>query len=137
MSIGSSKDVDVDALINLVEANLGKWKPNSIYIVDVNFKIWGKRGELPQEVLSFYSKIPFVEMHIGDTFHNENTFMMKVTDKTAVIVRMDDSHIARLTAINLKGRINALSPFYTLEKHIGEKKESKLNEIGKTARRMW
>ncbi|MEM3594449.1 MAG: hypothetical protein QXS27_06950 [Candidatus Jordarchaeaceae archaeon] len=115
----------------------GKWKPKSVYIVDVNFNVWGKRGELPQEVLSYYSKFPFWEMHIGDTLHNENTFMMKITEKTAIVVRMDDPHVSRLSAINLKGRINALSQFYTLDKQVKVKKKSKLNELGERMERMW
>ncbi|MEM2959411.1 MAG: hypothetical protein QW261_14020 [Candidatus Jordarchaeaceae archaeon] len=137
MSAGKLGDLDLDALINLVEVNLGKWKPSAILVLDVNFKIWGKRGELPEKILDFYRKFPFQEMHPGDTLHNESTFMMKVTDKTAVLVRMEDSHVSRLAAINLKGRINALSPFYTLDKQVEEKKESKLNEVERKVKRMW
>ncbi len=137
MSANNASNVSVDELINLVETNLGKWKPLAVFIVDINFKIWGKKGEVSSEIVDFYRKFPFKEMHVGDTLHNENAFMMKVTDKTAVLIGMGDSHIARLSAINLKGRINALSDFYTLEKIVEEKKESKLNEVGKTVKRMW
>lgn len=137
MSTNDASGLNIDELLNLVETNLGSKKANAIFIVDINFKIWGKKGELPQEVLSYYQKFPIREMHVGDTMHNECTYMMKVTEKTAVIVKMDDTHLARLSSINLKGRINALSPFYTIEKYVEEKKGSKLNEIGKTARRMW
>ena len=137
MSVNNSGNLDVDALINLVEINLGRWKPLAVFIVDVNFKIWGKKGEMPEEILNFYSKFPFGEMHVGDTLHNENTYMMKVTEKTAVLIGMEDSHVARLSAINLKGRINALSEFYTLEKQVEEKKDSKLNDLGDRMKRMW
>ncbi|MEM3586274.1 MAG: hypothetical protein QXO71_03035, partial [Candidatus Jordarchaeaceae archaeon] len=89
-----------------------------------------------EEVLNYYQKFPLREMHIGDTMHNESSYLMKVTEKTAVIIKMEDAHFARLSSINLKGRINALSPFYEIEKYVEEKK-GKLNEIGKTARRMW
>lgn len=137
MCVDKAGDLDLDALINLVELNLGRWKSCAIYILDVNFKIWGRKGELAEETLDFYRKFPFQEMHVGDTLHNENTFMMKVTDKTAVLVGMEDPHVSRLAAINLKGRINALSLFSTLDKNVEEKKESKLNEVGKRVRRMW
>ncbi len=137
MSVNRSDNLNVDALINLVEINLGRWKPLAVFIVDINFKIWGKKGEMPEEIVDFYCKFPFGEMHVGDTLHNENTFMMKVTEKTAVLIGMEDSHVARLSAINLKGRLNALSEFYTLEKQVEEKNESKLNEIGDRMKRMW
>nr|MDO8080985.1 hypothetical protein [Candidatus Freyarchaeota archaeon] len=135
MSADNLGNLNMDELFNVVETNLGNWKANAIFIVDFNFNIWGKKGDISEEVLNFYHKFPLREMHVGDTMHNESTYMMKVTEKTAVIIRMDDAHIARLSAINLKGRINALSPFYTLEKYVKETK--KLNEVGKTARRMW
>jgi hypothetical protein len=137
MSVGGASDINVDELINLVETNMGSKKAKAIFIVDINFKIWGKKGEIPEEVLNYYQKFPLKEMHTGDTMHNESTYLMKVTEKTAVLIKVDDAHIARLSAINLKGRINALSPFYELEKYVEEKKQSKLNEIGKTARKMW
>ncbi len=137
MSTNGVGNLDVSSFIKLVETNLGRWSANAIFILDTNFKVWGKKGELSDQVLNFYRKFPFQEMHVGDTLHNESTYMMKVTEKTAVLIRMDDSHIARLSAINLKGRINALSEFYTLDKIVEEKKSSKLNEIGKTAKKMW
>jgi hypothetical protein len=137
MSADGGGSLNIDELLNLVETNLGSKKASAIFIVDVNFKIWGKKGDFPEEVLKYYQKFPLREMHIGDTMHNESTYLMKVTDKTAVLVRMGDAHLARISAITLKGRINALSPFYALDKYVEEKKGSKLNEIGETARRMW
>jgi hypothetical protein len=38
---------------------------------------------------------------------------------------MGDSHLARISAINLKGRINALSPFFELDKQLGEIKSGR------------
>lgn len=128
MSIDNSDDKEVDRLINLVEVNLGNWKAKTIVILDVNFKIWGKRGEISTEILNFYRKFPFREMHIGDTVHNENTYMMKITGKTAVLIEMRDSHIARLSAINLRGRINALSEFCILEDRVAEKSATDVNK---------
>ena len=124
MSTNNPSKIDIERLIRLVETNLGNWKADAVCIVDVNFKVWGEKGELPDNVLKFYRKFPFREMHAGDTVHNQNTFMMKVTEKTAVIVGMRDSHIARLSATNLKGRINALSEFVVLEQYIEEKKNN-------------
>lgn len=124
MSINNACNVDVERLLNLVEVNLGNWKAKNILIMDVNFKIWGKRGELAKEVLSFYRKFPLRDMHVGDTIHNQSTFMMKVTEKTAVLIEMRDFHIARLSAINLKGRINALSDFCILDDYVEERKET-------------
>ncbi|WXG39855.1 MAG: hypothetical protein WED07_03360 [Candidatus Freyarchaeum deiterrae] len=121
MSTKDPRKIDIERLIHLVEANLGNWKPSSIVIVDINFKIWGEKGEFPESALKFYRKFPFTEMHVGDTVHNESSFMMKVTDKTAVLIGMRDSHIARLSATNLRGRINALSEFVILEDYIEEK----------------
>jgi hypothetical protein len=120
LSINNVSNVDVKRLIHLVDMNLGSWKASSIFIIDVNFKIWGKKGELADEVFKYYRKFPLKEMHVGDTVHNQNTFMMKVTEKTAVLIGMRDSHIARLSATNLKGRINALSEFVILEDEIEE-----------------
>lgn len=136
MSINNACNVDTERLINLVEVNLGNWKARAIFIVDVNFKIWGKRGELDMEVLRFYRKFPFREMHVGDTVHNQNTFMMKVTERTAVIIEMRDSHIARLSAINLKGRMNALSEFCILDDYVEDKEDTEAGGTRKKLKKM-
>ncbi|MEM1722870.1 MAG: hypothetical protein QXK43_03830 [Candidatus Jordarchaeales archaeon] len=75
-------------------------------------------------------------MHIGDTIHNNNSFLMKVTDKVGVIVIMQDPHISRLASINLRSRINVPSDFYVIEKYIKDKK-SILDEIREKERRIW
>ncbi len=78
-------------------------------------------------------------MNTGDSVHSGNTFLMKVTDKTGIIVVMRDLHIARLAAINLRGRINALSDFYSLEKFIMEKEKSygRIQRMSNTEKDMW
>jgi hypothetical protein len=107
--------------------NLGSWKPSGIRIVDVNFKIWGEKGEFPDETLKHYRRFPLREMHVGDTVHNQSTFMMKVTEKTAVLIGMRDSHLARISATNLRGRINALSDFVVLDEYVEEKNSTEAN----------
>ncbi|MEM3587587.1 MAG: hypothetical protein QXO71_09730 [Candidatus Jordarchaeaceae archaeon] len=129
MSIDNGSKLDIEKLINLIEANLGSWKARTILILDVNFKIWGKKGEVSTEVLNFYRKFPFREMHVGDTVHNQNTFMMKIAEKIAVIIEMRDPHISRLSAINLRGRINALSEFSILGEHIKDTEEIEYKKI--------
>lgn len=109
-------------IIELVERNLGRWKPNAVFILDVNFRIWSKKGEISDGILEYYRKFPFSEMHIGDALHNENTFMMKVTQKMAVLIGMKTPQLARISAINLRWRISTLSPFHELDKKVEEEK---------------
>lgn len=125
-------------MIEIVELNLGNWKPLAVVIIDINRKVWNQRGEIPPEVFDYYEKFPLAEMHVGDSVHNNSTFLMKVTEKTGVIIEMESLHVARLAAINLRGRINALSEFYKLEEFVQEEKEStKFNDASKLERRMW
>ncbi|MEM4446974.1 MAG: hypothetical protein QW461_06765 [Candidatus Jordarchaeales archaeon] len=131
-----SSEIDTDKLVSLVETNIGRWKPLAVAIVDINNKIWGERGEIPAELLEYYKNFPLRDMHIGDTIHNNNSFLMKVTDKVGVIVIMQDPHISRLASINLRSRINVLSDFYVIEKYIKDKK-SILDEIREKERRIW
>ncbi len=108
----------IDLVLEKIETNLGKWKAQGIAILDVNFRVWGIKGEVPEALFSFYEKFSLYNMHVGDTVSNSNTFMIKATDKIGVIVVMNDTHLAMLSAINLKGRINALSDLYKLENHV-------------------
>ncbi|MBS7287720.1 MAG: hypothetical protein KIH01_02960 [Candidatus Freyarchaeota archaeon] len=126
----------INRLIMLVELNVGKWKPLAVAIVDINNKVWGKSGEIPQEYFDYYKNFPLKNMHIGDSVHNRNSFLMKVTDKVGIIVVMQDPHLSRLASINLRGRLNVLSEFYTLEKHIREKM-GVLDEAKDRERRVW
>jgi len=113
-----SRKPNIDHVFKIIETNLGNWQPEGLAIVDFNFKVWGVRGDVPEDVLNFYRRFSLSEMHVGDTVHNNNTFMMKATDKIGVIVVMKNTHLSMLSAINLKGRINALSDLYELEKKI-------------------
>jgi hypothetical protein len=119
-----------EQLTRLVEINLGKWKPNGILIVDDDFKILGRKGKISDEALAYYRKFPVKEMHMGDTVQNENTYMMKVTERIAILIEMENDHLARISAMNLKGRTNAFSTFDELERQL-EKEESG-NEISET-----
>ncbi|MEM2144145.1 MAG: hypothetical protein QW279_02200 [Candidatus Jordarchaeaceae archaeon] len=113
-----SKSTGFSKLTKLVELNLGRWKPEAVVIIDVNYKVWSKKGRFSSNILDYYKKFPLSEMHVGDTVNNSSSFLMKVTEKTGVIVVMNDPYLAKLSAINLSGRINALSDFYNLEKYI-------------------
>ena len=119
-------ELNVNMLIELVELNIGSWKPEAVAIVDVNFKVWGEKGSILKEFLDYYLKFPLSDMHVGDIVHNSNSFLMKVTEKTGIIVTMKDPQIAKLAAINLSGRINALSEFYSIEKLVKEKDKKSL-----------
>nr|MDO8079309.1 hypothetical protein [Candidatus Freyarchaeota archaeon] len=134
----ASKGSKMSKMIQLVELNLGRWKMLTVAIIDINYKVWGQKGEILPEVFEYYKKFPLKEMHVGDSVHNNNTFLMKVTEKTGIIVGMDDMHLARLAAINLRGRIGALSEFYKLEKFIGESKRStRLGDAAEEEKRIW
>jgi hypothetical protein len=122
--MSASKAPKTGRMIELVELNLGRWKPLAVAIIDINYKVWDQKGEIAPDIFEYYKKFPLSEMHLGDSVHNNNTFLMKVTEKTGIIVGMDDMHVARLSAINLRGRMSALSEFYRLEKFVEKKKSS-------------
>ncbi|WXG39925.1 MAG: hypothetical protein WED07_03720 [Candidatus Freyarchaeum deiterrae] len=135
-----SVDVSIDKLIERVELNIGNWKPIAVAIIDINYKILGEKGSIPTEYVKYYETFPLSGMHAGDSINNSNSFIMKVTEKTGVIVVMEDPYISRLAAINLRGRLNALSDFYTLEKFVKEKekdKKTKLGEARKKEEKVW
>nr|MDO8082423.1 hypothetical protein [Candidatus Freyarchaeota archaeon] len=129
-----SEKSEVGKLIELVELNVGNWKPQAVAIIDINYKIWGEKGSIPKDVLNYYKKFPLSGMQVGDGINNNGSFLMKVTKKTGVIVMMGDHHISRLAAINLRGRLNALSEFYNLEKLIKEEDENPLSEASNVER---
>jgi hypothetical protein len=127
-------------MIELVELNSGNWKPSGLAIVDINYKVWGSKGIFSKDFLNYYKRFPLSEMHEGDSIHNSNSFLMKITEKTGIIVVMKDVNLARLTAINLRGRINAFSEFYCLEKLVEEKDKDKKSRLGgalKTEKGIW
>ncbi|MFB0562500.1 MAG: PAS domain-containing sensor histidine kinase [Candidatus Lokiarchaeia archaeon] len=131
------EELNIEKLIKLVEINLGKWKPEAVAIIDVNHKVWGEKGSVPRDYLDYFEKFSLLEMHEGDSLNNSCSFLMKVTEKTGIIVVMEDPYIARLSAINLRGRLNALSEFYNLEKFIKVKDEkSRFGEMLKTGDEM-
>jgi hypothetical protein len=115
-------------MIELVELNVGNWKPLAVAIVDINYKIWGEKGNLSNDELKYYETSHLSRMHVGDSINNNDSFIMKVTDKTGVIVVMGDPQISKLASINLRGRINALSDFYTIENQIKEKQKKSILE---------
>jgi hypothetical protein len=123
-----SEKSNIDNMIELVELNVGSWKPLAVAVIDINYKIWGEKGKLSKDELKYYETFNLSGMHVGDSINNKCSFLMKVTDKTGVIVVMGDPNICELSAINLKGRINALSDFYTIENQIKEKQKKSILE---------
>ncbi|WXG39670.1 MAG: hypothetical protein WED07_02355 [Candidatus Freyarchaeum deiterrae] len=110
----------VEKLMDDVERNKGKWDSNGLAIINIENAVMGIRGKVPDEYIEYYTKFPISQMHEGDSINNGNSFLMRITEKTAVIVVLKEEHIARLSAINLRGRIAALNDFYLLdldEKH--------------------
>jgi hypothetical protein len=110
----------IEKLMDDVERNKGNWNSNGLAIINIENSIMGIRGEVPDEYIEYYMKFPISQMHEGDTINNRNSFLMRITEKTAVIVVLKEEHLARLSAINLRGRIAALHDFYLLdldEKH--------------------
>ncbi|WXG41575.1 MAG: hypothetical protein WED07_12565 [Candidatus Freyarchaeum deiterrae] len=131
-----SGEINTERLIELVELNTGSRKPLAVAIVDIEHRVWGEKGNVSKEFLDYYEKFPLSGMHIGDSINNSISFLLKVTDKTGVIVIMEDSHISRLAAINLRGRLPALSEFYTLEKLVKEKDKDKKSKLDDAFKKM-
>ncbi|MEM2135611.1 MAG: hypothetical protein QW261_14745 [Candidatus Jordarchaeaceae archaeon] len=111
-------EIPIDEMIKLIEINLGNWKPVGVAIIDKNFRVWGMRGSLPQKVLDIFASQSLEEIKPGDSIHYDSVFLMKVTEKIAAIVSMGDVRLSILASANLRGRINALSEFYRLEKFV-------------------
>ena len=105
----------MEKLLEDVDRNKGNWNSNGVAIIDINSSIIGLKGDVPKECIEYYLKFPISEMHEGDSIHNSNSFLMRVTEKAAVIVVLKEEHLARLSAINLRGRISALHDFYLLD----------------------
>jgi len=106
----------VEKLLEDVERNKGNWNSKGLAILDLDSSIIiGFKGDIPKEYIEYYLKFPISERHEGDSIHNRNSFLMRVTEKTAVLVVLGDEHFARLAAINLRGRISALQDFYLLD----------------------
>ncbi|MEM3562615.1 MAG: hypothetical protein QXR19_05265 [Candidatus Jordarchaeaceae archaeon] len=114
----------IEKLMDDVEMNKGKWNSKGIAIISVEKSLIGIRGEVPEKCIEYYLKFPISEMQEGDSIHNGNSFLMRVTEKTAVIVVQGEEHFARLSAINLRGRLSALHDFYLLD--LDEKQGEKI-----------
>lgn len=111
--------LNIEKLPELVELNVGNWKIEAVYVIDSNFKIWASKGDVKNNILNYYRKFPLSEMEVGDIIiHNKNSFLLKVTEKTGVIVVTPEPHYSLVVAANLKGRINALNEFYKLDELI-------------------
>jgi len=105
----------IEKLMDDVERNKGNWNSSGLAIMNIENSIIGIRGDVPDEYIEYYLKFPISEMHEGDSIHNGRSFLMRITEKAAVIVVLKEEHLARLSAINLRGRISALHDFYLLD----------------------
>jgi hypothetical protein len=114
----------IEKLMDDVERNKGKWNSIGLAIINIENSIIGIRGKVPDEVIEYYMKFPISQMHEGDSINNSNSFLMRITEKAAVIVVLEEEHLARLSAINLRGRISALHDFYLLD--LDEKRSEKI-----------
>lgn len=125
----------LEKLMGVVEANLGKRRANGIAIVDDRFRVWASKGWVRREDLARYSKLPMRELEVGSLVHDNQSFLLKVSDRFMVYVSMEERGLSMIAAAALKGRINALSEFYKLDKALdeAEKGEGKLNALLKEA----
>ncbi len=119
-----------------MERNKGNWNSKGIAVVDLDGTIIGSKGDVPKEHIEYYQKFPMGEMREGSSLHYKNSFMMKITDFFAVVVVLSDEHFARLSAINLWGRIAALHDLYKLDKEERKKVESQFSILGKLIKKV-
>lgn len=107
-----------EKLLRIIESNIGKLSAEAIYIIDGDFNVWAHRGEIKGEIIGYYRKFPLATMNIGSLVCNKKSFLLKITERTGVIVVMKEEHHTMMAAANLRSRINALSEFYELDKAI-------------------
>lgn len=121
----------LERLMGVVEANLGKRKARGVAIIDDRFRVWAARGGVRQEDLAKYSRLPVRELDVGSLIHDSQSFLLKVSDRFMLFVAMGESELSMVAAASLKGRINALSDFYRLDKALeeAEKEGGKLNAL--------
>lgn len=75
----------LDKLLDDVERNKGNWNSRGMAILGVDSSVICLKGDVPREFIDYYMKFPISEMHEGDSIHNKNSFLMRITDKTAVL----------------------------------------------------
>lgn len=121
----------MNEFLRLVELNVGSTPLSAVAIIDVNFRIWAVKGKLEDilEVLKKYENVPLSEMKTGEEIHDGGSFLMKVTDKSYVLAAVKNPLLVKIAIANLRGRINALSSFYVLDKLIDEDNLSRKNSF--------
>ncbi len=121
----------LERLMGVVEANLGRRKARGIAIVDDRFRLWAVRGGVGRDDLAKYSKLPVKELEVGSLIHDSQSFLLKVSDRFMVFVAMGENELSMVAAASLKGRINALSDFYKLDRALeeAEKEGGRLNSL--------
>nr|MDO8081236.1 hypothetical protein [Candidatus Freyarchaeota archaeon] len=119
-----------------MERNKGNWSSKGIAVLDLDGSVIGSKGDVPKEHIEYYHKFPLRDMAEGSSLHFKNSFMMKITEFFAVVVVLSDEHFARLSAINLWGRIAALHDLYRLDEEERKKVESQFSILGKLIKKV-
>ncbi len=115
-------EIDFNEFLRLIELNVGSISLSTVAIIDANFKIWAIKGKLDDaiKILKKYENAPLPKMKMGEEVHDDGSFLMKVTDKSYVLAAVKNPLLIKIAIANLKGRINALSNFYILDKFIDQ-----------------
>ncbi|MBS7287924.1 MAG: hypothetical protein KIH01_04065 [Candidatus Freyarchaeota archaeon] len=120
LKVGCSLGEDnLEDFLKLVELNVGSTPLSAIAIIDLKFRIWAMKGKL-DDVLKKYENVPLHEMKTGEKIYDNDSFLMKVTDKLFVLAAVKNPLLVKVAVANLQGRINALSSLYILDKLIEE-----------------
>lgn len=116
----SLSEDDLNEFLKLVELNVGSIPLSAVAIIDAKLRIWAMKGNLNGilEILEKYENAPLHEMKTGEEIHNNVSFLMKVTDKSFVLAAVKNPLLIKIAIANLRGRINALSSLYILDKII-------------------
>ncbi len=115
-------DIQLIEFLKLIELNVGSAPLSTVAIVDMNFKIWAIKGKLDDAItlIEKYEKNSLVNMKVGEEMHNDNSFLMKVTDNLFVLATVKNPILLRIAIENLRGRINALSTLFVLDKLVNQ-----------------
>lgn len=123
---GQLHEDELEKFVKLVELNVGSIPLSAVAIMDENLRIWAVKGKMEDilELLKKYNNVSLSKMKVGDEVHDDGSFIMKVTDRTLVLASPKNPLLTKLAIANLRGRINALSTLYVLDKLAEQKFES-------------
>ncbi|MEM1659157.1 MAG: hypothetical protein QXX87_05200 [Candidatus Jordarchaeales archaeon] len=119
---------ELEEFIRLVELNVGSISLSAIAIMDESFRIWAVKGKIEDilELLKKYRNVSLNKMKVGDEVHDDGSFLMKVTDRTLVLASPKNPLLTKIAIANLRGRINALSILYVLDKLAEQKTQEQM-----------